>query len=119
MAAGAAVALVSALRLAGPVAALFGLTLLFPALLAGFLLGTGIQVMWLRSAAPSGMATYQAMVDGFVDALHVWALVGGFGVVLVLGLAALSSRRGNRVSPAADDSTGKLSSDSHEAFTKE
>ncbi|NAS21195.1 hypothetical protein GT755_05780 [Herbidospora sp. NEAU-GS84] len=102
MAAGAAVALVSALRLAGPVAALFGLALLFPAMLAGFLLGTGIQVTWLRSAAPSGMATYQGMVDGFVEALHVWALVGGFGVVLVLGLSALSARRANRVAAAEE-----------------
>ncbi|GAA0376141.1 hypothetical protein Acor_32060 [Acrocarpospora corrugata] len=93
LATGAAVALVSALRLAGQVAALFGLSLLFPAVLAGFLLGTGIQVTRLRAVSQSGNATRQAMVDGFVGALHLWALIGGFVVVVVLLLASFLARR--------------------------
>ncbi|MEO3861103.1 hypothetical protein [Acrocarpospora sp. B8E8] len=90
---GAAVAMVSALRLAGQVAALFGLSLLFPAVLAGFLLGTGIQVTRLRAVSEAEDTTRQAMVDGFVGALHLWALIGGFVLVLVLLLASFLARR--------------------------
>ncbi|WP_214110064.1 hypothetical protein [Acrocarpospora catenulata] len=93
LAAGAAVALVSALRAAGQVAALFAVSLLFPSVLAGFLLGTGIQVTRLREVGELGSATREAMVDAFVGALHLWALVGGFVVVLVLLLASLLARR--------------------------
>lgn len=93
LAAGAAVALVSALRLAGPGAALFGLSLCFPAVLAGFLLGTGIQVTRLREVGRSGEATKMAYLDGFVGALHVWALVGGFTVVGIIVLGSFLARR--------------------------
>ncbi|RGA02046.1 hypothetical protein DI270_026230 [Microbispora triticiradicis] len=96
LAAGAAVALVGAFRLAGLGSALLGLSLCFPAVLAGFLLGTGIQVNRLREAAgsaPAGRDGGNALVKGFVDALHMWALVGGFVVVGVIVLSSVLARR--------------------------
>ncbi|MEU8271506.1 hypothetical protein AB0B89_30645 [Sphaerisporangium sp. NPDC049002] len=99
--AGAAVAVTSALRGAGLRAALFGLSLCFPAVLSGFLLGTGIQVDRLRAVSSSGRVTSQAMVDGFVGALHIWALVAGFAVVVVLAAGAVLARRSPEESPAS------------------
>ncbi|GGL00514.1 hypothetical protein Sme01_36800 [Sphaerisporangium melleum] len=93
LSAGGAVAVTAAVRRAGPRSALFGLSLCFPAVLCGFLLGTGIQVGWLRAVSTSGVVTPQAMVDGFVGALHVWALIAGFTVVIVLALGAVLARR--------------------------
>ncbi|MBB2913068.1 hypothetical protein FHS43_004366 [Streptosporangium becharense] len=84
---GAAVALTAALRLHGAVSALFALSLFFPAVLVGFLLGSGVQVPRLREAT-----TPQALVDGFVDALHLWALIGGGLVLLVIVLGAVFAR---------------------------
>lgn len=52
-------------------------------MLGGFLLGSGIQVARLKEAT-----TPQALVDGFVGALHLWALVGGGLVVAVIALGA-------------------------------
>jgi hypothetical protein len=103
--AGAAVAVTSAIRNAGLSAGLFGLSLCFPAVLSGFLLGTGVQVGWLRAVSTSGKVTSQAMVDGFVGALHVWALVAGFAVVIVLALGTVLARRATDSSPACADST--------------
>ncbi|GAA3145835.1 hypothetical protein GCM10010466_41120 [Planomonospora alba] len=88
LAAGAAVALTAALRLSGVGAALFALALFFPAVLVGFLLGSGIQVSRLKEATSS-----QGLVDGFVSALHLWALFGGGLVVVVIVLCALLARR--------------------------
>lgn len=93
LAAGAAVALVGAFRLAGLGSALLGLSLCFPAVLAGFLLGTGIQVNRLREAAAAAKGDDDALVDGFIDALHTWALVGGFVVVGVIVLSSVLGRR--------------------------
>jgi hypothetical protein len=108
LAAGAAVALVSALRLAGLGAALLGLSLCFPAVLAGFLLGTGIQVTRLREVGRSGGATRQALLDGFVGALHLWALAGGFTVVGIIVFGAVLARRTSavRVSAVPDVDAG-------------
>ncbi|NUW43168.1 hypothetical protein [Nonomuraea rhodomycinica] len=89
LAVGAAVALTASLRRAGVGAALFGLALCFPGVLAGYLLGSGVQMAMLR-----GVSTPQQLVDRFVGALHMWALIGGFLVVAVIVLAALLSRRG-------------------------
>ncbi|MGV9777747.1 hypothetical protein [Streptosporangium sp. NPDC003464] len=98
---GAAVALTSALRSSGPGAALFALSLFFPAVLSGFLLGSGVQVIRLKEATTS-----QALVDGFVGALHLWALMGGGLVVAVIVLCAVLARR----SPSAgDDGSGTAS----------
>ncbi|RCG24965.1 hypothetical protein DQ384_31890 [Sphaerisporangium album] len=93
MAGGAAVAVVSALRGVSLSGALFGLSLCFPAVLSGFLLGTGVQVDRLRAVSMSGQVTSEAMVDGFVGALHVWALVAGFAVVIILVLGAVLATR--------------------------
>lgn len=87
LAVGAAVALVGALRQTGIGSALFALTLCFPSVLAGYLFGTGVQVMRLR-----GSRSAQELVDNFVSALHSWALVGGFLVVLVILLASFLAR---------------------------
>ncbi|GAA3176632.1 hypothetical protein [Nonomuraea roseoviolacea] len=89
LAVGAAVALTASLRRAGVGTALFGLALCFPGVLAGYLLGSGVQMAMLR-----GVSTPQQLVDRFVGALHMWALIGGFLVVAVIVLAALLSRRG-------------------------
>ncbi|MEV7010451.1 hypothetical protein [Streptosporangium sp. NPDC051022] len=96
---GAAVALTSALRVPGPGAALFALSLFFPGLLSGFLLGSGIQVTRLKEAGSP-----QAMVDAFVGALRLWALVGGVLVVVVIVLGAVLSRR----SPGGRGAAGAL-----------
>ncbi|MFG1963204.1 hypothetical protein [Nonomuraea sp. NPDC049028] len=88
LAAGAAVALTSALSQSGIGAALFGLALCFPGVLAGYLLATGVQLMMLR-----GVTVAQQLVDRFVGTLHLWSLIGGFLVVAVIVLAELLSRR--------------------------
>ncbi|MFI6483025.1 hypothetical protein ACIBH1_34205 [Nonomuraea sp. NPDC050663] len=88
LAAGAAVALTAAVRQAAIGGALFALTLCFPGVLAGYLLGTGVQVTLLREAR-----SQQQLVDNFVGALHLWALVGGFLVVAIIVLASLRARR--------------------------
>ncbi|MEU0568700.1 hypothetical protein ABZ297_25430 [Nonomuraea sp. NPDC005983] len=88
LAVGAAVALTAALSHVGVGATLFGLALCFPGVLAGYLLGTGVQVMMLR-----GVGSAQQLVDKFVGALHLWSLIGGFLVVAVIVLSALLARR--------------------------
>lgn len=97
LAVGAAVALTAALRQTGPGAALFALALCFPGVLSGYLLGTGLQVFKLHD-----VQTAQEVVDGFVDALHLWALIGGFLVVAVIVLAGLLGRRSVKASGTAD-----------------
>ncbi|GIH70219.1 hypothetical protein [Sphaerimonospora thailandensis] len=101
LAAGSAVALVSAFRLAGIGSALLGLSMCFPALLAGFLLGTGIQVLVLDLISRSGSATGEAVANGFVDALHKWALVGGGVVVGIILLAQFLARRASALPEAS------------------
>jgi hypothetical protein len=88
LAMGAAVALTSALAQAGIGAALYGLALCFPGVLAGYLLGTGVQMMMLR-----GVTVAQQLVDRFVGTLHLWSLIGGFLVVAIIVLAAVMARR--------------------------
>ncbi|MCA2229880.1 hypothetical protein [Nonomuraea aurantiaca] len=106
LAAGAAVALTSALSQAGIGAALFGLALCFPGVLAGYLLATGVQLMMLR-----GVTVAQQLVDRFVGTLHLWSLIGGFLVVAVIVLAELLSRR---AAPAdeADEAAESMGGDS-------
>ncbi|MEU8248714.1 hypothetical protein [Nonomuraea sp. NPDC048916] len=98
LAVGAAVAVTAALGKAGLGSALFGLALCFPGVLAGYLLGTGVQMAMLR-----GVTSTQELVDRFVGALHLWALIGGFVVVVVILLASLLARR---MPVAADISSG-------------
>jgi hypothetical protein len=93
LAVGAAVALTAALQEVGAGAAVFGLSLCFAGVLAGFLLGTGVQMAML-----DGVTSAQQLVDSFVGALHWWALIGGFLVVAIIVLAAVMARR-----PGKDD----------------
>lgn len=94
LAGGSAVALVAALRPVRIGTALLGLSLCFPAVLAGFLLGTGIQLTHLREIAQSGDPTKPELVaQAFVDALWMWALVGGFAVVGIIVVASWLGRR--------------------------
>ncbi|MFC7582995.1 hypothetical protein ACFQYP_03665 [Nonomuraea antimicrobica] len=92
LAAGAAVAVTAALRESGIGAAVFGLSLCCTGVLTGFLLGTGVQMTML-----DGVRTAQELVDGFVGALHWWALIGGFLVVAVIVLASVMARRPGKV----------------------
>lgn len=106
LAAGAAVALTSALNQAGIGAALFGLALCFPGVLAGYLLATGVQLQMLR-----GVTVAQQLVDRFVGTLHLWSLIGGFLVVVVIVLAELLTRRAAPVVEASSVD-GELASSS-------
>ncbi|WP_049577142.1 hypothetical protein [Nonomuraea sp. SBT364] len=94
LAVGAAVAITAALGQVGAGAGMFGLALCLPGVLAGYLLGTGVQMVALE-----GDRTRQELVDSFVTALHLWALAGGFFVVAVIVLAAVMARR----APVAED----------------
>ncbi|MEU6796339.1 hypothetical protein ABZ907_31995 [Nonomuraea wenchangensis] len=88
LAVGAAVALAATLQEVGIGAAAFGLSLCAAGVLAGFLLGTGVQMALL-----DGVRSAQELVDKFVGALHWWALIGGFLLVAVIVLAAVLARR--------------------------
>jgi hypothetical protein len=88
LAVGAAVALTAASQEVGVGAAVFGLSLGCAGVLAGFLLGTGVQMTML-----DGVRSAQELVDSFVGALHWWALIGGFLVVAIIVLAAVMARR--------------------------
>ncbi|WP_067186331.1 hypothetical protein [Microtetraspora niveoalba] len=102
LAGGSAVALVAALRPVRIGTALFGLSLCFPAVLAGFLMGTGIQLIRLREVARSGDPTKpEPIAQAFVDALWTWALVGGFAVVGIIVIASWLGRREPGPSPDA------------------
>ncbi|WP_131815623.1 hypothetical protein [Thermostaphylospora chromogena] len=88
LAVGVALAVTAAFRMTDIGMALFALALGIPAVLAGFLLGTGVQVPRLRAATSA-----QGLADAFVEAVHTWALVGGFLVVAVIALDAVLARR--------------------------
>ncbi|GLX00701.1 hypothetical protein [Microtetraspora sp. NBRC 16547] len=93
LAGGAAVALVAALRTVRVGTALFGLSLCFPALLGGFLLGTGVQRLRIDGIRSSAAAQPTLVADAFLDALWMWALVGGFIVVGIIVMASWLGRR--------------------------
>lgn len=87
LAAGAAVALTAALSEVRAEAAMSGLALCFPGVLAGYLLGTGMQKALLDQSSR------QEFVDSYVGVLHLWALAGGFLVVAVIVLVSVMARR--------------------------
>ncbi|WP_283138291.1 hypothetical protein [Rhizohabitans arisaemae] len=91
LATGAAAATATALRHTGGDAALFALSLCFPAVLAGFLAGAIIQAIHVRTVR-SGDA--EALVTAFSGALHLWALIVGVVVVGVLAAGVWRTRRG-------------------------
>jgi hypothetical protein len=86
---GAVIALTASLRVTGPGAAQFALSLFLPSVLTGFLLGGGVQMAMLGT-----VSTPQMVADGLTGSLRLWALIGGFLVVLVIVLSALLARRG-------------------------
>ncbi|GAA3441208.1 hypothetical protein [Planomonospora venezuelensis] len=108
LAVGAATALTSALRPSGPGAALFALSLFFPGVLAGFMLGSGVLLLRLREAVREA-ASAQSLVDAYVSALHLWALIGGALVVAVIVLGAILARRAPTApgTAAADSAAGE------------
>lgn len=85
---GVALAVTAAFRMTDIGTALFALALGMPAVLVGFLLGTGVQVPRLRAATSA-----QGLADAFVEAVHTWALIGGFLMVAVIVLDAVLARR--------------------------
>ncbi|MFG1698879.1 hypothetical protein [Nonomuraea sp. NPDC049309] len=89
LAVGAAVAITAGLQEVGIGAAAYGLTLCCTGVLAGFLLGAGVQMAMLE-----GVRSPQELVDGYMGALHWWALISGFLMVAIIALAALTARRG-------------------------
>ncbi|MGW2222366.1 hypothetical protein ACWCSD_45875, partial [Nonomuraea sp. NPDC001684] len=91
LAVGATAAVTATLGEVGIGAAAFGLSLGVAGVLAGYLLGTGVQ-MWMLE----GVGSRQELVDSFVGALHWWALIGGFLLVGVIVLAAVMGRRPSR-----------------------
>ncbi|MFI6926467.1 hypothetical protein ACIBIZ_41490 [Nonomuraea spiralis] len=103
LAVGATVAVTATLGEVGVGAAAFGLSLCFAGVLAGYLLGTGVQ-MWMLG----GVSSRQELVDSFVGALHWWSLVGGFLLVGVIVLAAVMGRRSSReeASPSEGEPAG-------------
>ncbi|SDI32164.1 hypothetical protein SAMN05421505_1446 [Sinosporangium album] len=98
VAAGAALALMASLRVVGLQSALWALSLCFPSLLAGYMLGTGIQLAHLRDVVST-----QGIVDALVGAVHLWALVAGFLVIAVVILGASLSRRSASGAPFAGE----------------
>ncbi|MEV4075957.1 hypothetical protein [Nonomuraea fuscirosea] len=94
LAVGAAVAVTAALQGVGAGAAMSGLSLGCAGVLAGFLLGAGVQMAML-----DGVRSAQELVDSFVGALHWWALAGGFLLVMIIVLAAVMARRPGRGVP--------------------
>jgi hypothetical protein len=96
LAAGAAVALAAALTGMEPGAGMYGLALCFPGVLAGYLLATGAQKALLDQDSR------QEFVDSYVGVLHLWALAGGFLVVVAIVLVSVMSRRSAKGEPAGE-----------------
>ncbi|WP_165969105.1 hypothetical protein [Actinomadura sp. KC06] len=88
--AGAGTALAASLRDAGVGAALFGLSLCFPAVLAGQLLVLSLQASRLERLRPVTEADrIQALRDGY----DVWLIVAGAAAVLLAAATARPSRK--------------------------
>lgn len=96
--AGAGLALAASLRGAAPGAALFGLSLCFPAVLAGQLLVLSLQAARLDRARP---ATGAEQVEALLAGYHDWLIAAGMAAVLLAAAtAALTARRRNAASGA-------------------
>ncbi|CNG11450.1 Uncharacterised protein [Mycobacterium tuberculosis] len=96
--AGAGLALAASLRDAEPGAALFGLSLCFPAVLTGQLAVLSLQAARLQRARPSsGPQQVQALLAGYQS----WLIAAGMVAVLLAAVAAgLGVRRLNATSGA-------------------
>ncbi|TDC89687.1 hypothetical protein [Actinomadura sp. 7K507] len=83
--AGAGLALAASLRDAGVGAALFGLSLCFPALLTGQLLVLSLQASWLERLRP---ATGPQQAGALLDAYQVWLVVAAVAAALLASATA-------------------------------
>ncbi|MFA1547781.1 hypothetical protein [Actinomadura chokoriensis] len=106
--AGAGLALAASLRDAGPCAALFGLSLCFPAVLAGQLLVLSLQASRLRGPRPeTGAETGAEQVHALLEGFRGWLAVAGMVAVLLAALlAAGAARRDSRRLNAASGPRG-------------
>ncbi|GAA1885900.1 hypothetical protein [Actinomadura bangladeshensis] len=96
--AGAGLALAASLRDAEPGAALFGLTLCFPAVLTGQLAVLSLQAARLRRARP---VTEAQQVHALLAGFQSWLVVAGMvAVLLAAAAAALGAGRRNATSGA-------------------
>lgn len=94
--AGAGLALAASLRGAAPGAALFGLSLCFPAVLAGQLLVLSLQAARLGRARP---ATGAEQVHALLAGYHDWLIAAGMAAVpLAAATAVAAARRRNAAS---------------------
>lgn len=89
---GLGLALAAALRAAGPGAALFGLGLLFPALLTGQLVVGTLQVARVNAALREG-GDMQAVTFALTGAFREWLIVSGVAGVLLTAAVAVAARR--------------------------
>ncbi|RJL34554.1 hypothetical protein [Bailinhaonella thermotolerans] len=87
--AGGAGALAAALRPLPERAALSALACCLPGVLAGFLLGGGVQ----RAVLARGLTEPEDLARALTSALHLWCLIAGFAVVAALAAAAVRARR--------------------------
>ncbi|MFI0411370.1 hypothetical protein [Actinomadura sp. 3N508] len=87
---GAGLALAASLRDAGVGAALFGLSLCFPAVLAGQLLVLSLQASRLERLRP---VTEADRIDALRDGYDVWLIAAGAAAVLLAAATARPSRK--------------------------
>ncbi|TMQ91485.1 hypothetical protein ETD83_30650 [Actinomadura soli] len=87
---GAGLALAASLRDAGVGAALFGLSLCFPAVLAGQLLVLSLQASRLERLRP---VTEAEQIHALHDGYDIWLIVAGAAAVLLAAAAARPSRK--------------------------
>ena len=91
--AGAGLALAASLRDAGAGAALFGLSLCFPALLAGQLAVLSLQASLLERLRP---VTASQRADALLGAYHLWLAAVAVAAALLTVLAVRAARRDRR-----------------------
>lgn len=102
--AGAGLALAAALRDTSVGGALFGLSLCFPALLAGQLIVLSLQATRLQRLRP---ATETQQLHALLEGYRVWLVVAGVAAALLAGATArLAGRRARTARPAAAGLSG-------------
>ncbi|MEO3824766.1 hypothetical protein [Actinomadura sp. B10D3] len=102
--AGAGLALAASLRDAGAGGALFGLSLCFPAVLAGQLAVLSLQAGRLQRLRPT---TEAQRLDALLEGYRVWLVAAGVAAALLAGVTArLRVRRAENARPAAVQLSG-------------
>ncbi|WP_242905813.1 hypothetical protein [Actinomadura terrae] len=113
--AGAGLALAASLRDAGAGAALFGLALLFPAVLAGQLMVLSLQTSWLVRARP---VTQAQQLDALTGGYQAWlGLAAASAVLLAAVTARAGARAADRSARADAQATGRALAGSNPALT--